>query len=62
MNILKKFGAKLRSELGDLMIFAGLFLLPVTTYRISEIAAAYVLSAVLIVTGIYTIRAKGSDN
>lgn len=62
MNILKKFGAKLKNELGDLMIFAGLFLLPVTTYQISKIAAEYVLSAVLIIIGIYVIRSKGSDN
>ena len=43
------------------MIYMGLFLLPITTYQLSEIAAAYVLSAVLIIIGINIIRAKGGD-
>ena len=68
MNFLKIFGDDLKtvikyfkSEAGDLMIYMGLFLLPITTYQLSEIAAAYVLSAVLIIIGINIIRAKGGD-
>jgi len=61
MTFLKKYGAKIKNELGDLMIYAGLFLLPVTTYQINRIASAYVLSAVLIIIGINIIRAKGGE-
>ena len=68
MNFLKIFGDSLKTviehiktEAGDLLIYMGLFLLPVTTYQISEIAAAYVLSGVLIIIGINMIRAKGGD-
>lgn len=59
MNTLKNFGDKIKAELGDLMIYSGLFLLPITTYQINKIAAAYVLSAVLIILGIYSIKAGG---
>lgn len=59
MNILKKFGAKLKSELGDLLIYTGLFLLPITTYQINKIAASYVLSTILIVLGVYIIKSGG---
>lgn len=59
MNTLKNFGDKIKAELGDLMIYSGLFLLPITTYQINKIAAAYVLSAVLIFLGIYSIKAGG---
>lgn len=61
MNFLKKFGDKVKTELGDLFILTGLFLLPITTYQISRLAAAYVLSAVLIIVGINIIRARGGD-
>lgn len=61
MNFLKKFGGKVKTELGDLLILTGLFLLPITTYQISRLAAAYVLSAVLIIVGINIIRARGGD-
>lgn len=61
MNTLKKFGAKIKEELGDLMIYAGLFLLPITTYQVNKIAAAYVLSAVLIVFGVYIIKSGGEE-
>ena len=59
MNILKKFGAKLKLELGDLLIYTGLFLLPITTYQINKIAASYVLSAILIILGVYIIKSGG---
>ena len=59
MNILKKFGAKLKVELGDLLIYTGLSLLPITTYQINKIAASYVLSAILIVLGVYIIKSGG---
>lgn len=68
MNTLMKFGDNLKniikylkSEAGDLLIYAGLFLLPVTTYQISKIAAAYMLSAVLILIGVSIIKARGGD-
>jgi len=68
MTFLKTFGDDLKSvikylkaEAGDLLIYAGLFLLPITTYQISVIAASYVLSAVLIIIGLNIIRAKGGE-
>ena len=61
MNTLKKFGAKIKAELGDLMIYSGLFLLPITTYQVNKIAAGYVLSAVLIVFGVYIIKWGGEE-
>jgi len=68
MNFLKTFGDDLKevikylkAEAGDLLIYMGLFLLPITTYQISVIAASYVLSVVLIIIGINIIRAKGGE-
>lgn len=72
MNFLKKYGGnflkygkrlldKTKQEIGDLMIYTGLFLLPITTYQISPLAASYVFSGVLILVGTIIIRARGGD-
>lgn len=72
MNFLKKYGDKvlkcgkklldkIKQEIGDLMIYTGLFLLPITTYQISPLAASYVFSGVLILVGTIIIRAKGGE-
>lgn len=58
---LKDIAKYLKSEAGDLMIYTGLFLLPVTTWQISRIAASYVLAAVLIITGVFVIKSKGGE-